>query len=216
MLRGPFEDGVALLKEFGKPSGALLFILSTGDDMHNRQLLDGELAHIQEAAKKRVEERRPVIQVSVSAVGRAQDLAEAKSLESTFEEDPRPLPPELLALRQDLKTKHKLMMHLKGAKSKVPNGMDLRHIALQIVDLYDEMRAGWLVIETWRSTGQVLKLGPEAGPVDVAALIKRRNSLRAQLSKAKKGTRTVTEDQKAIWESERDALTIQIDGADPA
>lgn len=216
MLRGPFEDGIALLKEYGKPSGALLFILSTGEDIHNRQLLDGELALLQQAATKRVEERRPVVAISLSAVGRAHELAETKSLESTFEEDARPLPPELQVLRKELKTKHKLMMHLKGVKTRVPNGMDLRHIALQIVELYDEMRAGWLVIETWRSTGQMLKLAPEAGPVDVGALINRRNSLRVQISKAKKGSRKATPEQVASWESERDTLDIQIDGADPA
>lgn len=186
--------GVELLKEHGKPSATDLFLFDLPESPYAREKLRAALLGINGDAKKEVNavRSRPA-RVAPVVQDRIQEAAAARSLRGEPGTDlpEHSLPEKLRPRRRELVQWHNELKFLRGRLLATPNGMELRELADRIVSLRKKITAGWLVIETWRATGDVT-LDPDPAS-DHAALIKERLAIRVRLSEHKHGKRVLNE-----------------------
>lgn len=201
--KGAFARGVELLKLHGNPSPTDLFVFGLPESPMSRERLVDALKAIDKKVTERV--LRAAIPNIKPRERDSEDLAERvlhRSLRKPPENLPeQALPQELRPLRRDLDRKWREKILLKGSLPNLANGIDLRHTAEKIVLLGKEIRAGWEVIERWRTHGVILRTDkPE--PVPVHKLVGRRDSLRVQISRMKNGKQKSTPDSLARKEAE--------------
>lgn len=183
--RGAFSLGVDLLKQYGHPSGALLFLLNTGETSESRKQLTEQLSLLDRGSSRSVPQ--PTARPSPAAVRTPRELAFYRANTSDGGRgDPAGLPKELQSLRTELLSLHRHESFFRGQLTVLPSGEQLTIVANKVVEIYNRKKAGWLRIEHWRATGEILAERIEP-PKDGAALILERNSLRVQLSKVKHG-----------------------------
>jgi hypothetical protein len=201
--KGPFATGVELLKLYGTPSSTDLFVFSLPESSMSRERLEKALRAIDSKVSKTVREA-PAVNIQLRARD-ADDIVERsfqRSLREPAKEIPeQALPQELRPLRKALDRMWREKLMLKGSLRHLPNGIDLRHTAEKIVDLGKSIRAGWEVIERWRTHGVILRTDKPA-PVPAHKLVGRRDSLRVQISRMKSGKQKSTPETLARKEAE--------------
>lgn len=201
--KGPFAAGVELLKLHGTPSSTDLFVFSLAESSMSRERLEKALRAIDAKATKKVKDTP--LPTPKERQRDADDIVERsfhRSLRKPPENIPeQALPVELRPLRKALDRMWREKILLKGSLPSLPNGMDLRNTAEQIVELGKKIRAGWEVIERWRTHGVVLRTD-QAAPVPVHQLVGRRDSLRVQISRMKSGKQKSTPETLARKEAE--------------
>lgn len=183
--RGAYAEGVDLLKRYGHPSGALLFLLGTGETSESRKRLTEQLASLDRAAARSVSQ--PAARPAPAAVRTPREVAfyRANTSDGGRGDEAR-LPQELQRTRDELMALHRHESYLRGQLVILPDGEQLTIVANKVVEVYNRKKAGWMRIEHWRATGEILPEKVEP-PKDGAALVLERNSLRVQLSKVKHG-----------------------------
>lgn len=211
--RGRFVDGVELLKLHGRPSAADLFIYGLGETSVSRQRLTDALRAIHNATVDATAVHTHSIPATlvVTAEERAErrTTVEDKAQGVTEEQ----LPPALRDVRRQISADFRTLSFLRGKASGMPDGMELRQVALEIADLHDKVRAGWLCIETWRDTGSVISFEPTKEK-DREALHKERASIRSQLSPARIAARGTPAEKVEAWRKRLKELDTLLDGAD--
>lgn len=217
--RGPFQEGVDLLKAHGKPSSGLLYVLGLGESGMSRDRLVKALTEIRNAGVQ-AEKVKPVVKKVVRIP--SPNSPEAKAHEWSLKSEPGTdmpegtLPEKLRPLRRQLTEWHRTRAYLRGATPRIPDGLELREHALRIRDLRRKITRGWLILETFRATGHILPDDPDQTPQDksLAAKVKRLNTLRTYISRVDNGKRQVSPEKYAEWVAERDKLQRDIDGPD--
>ena len=183
--KGPYAIGVELLKKHGSPSPPLLFLLGTGETGTSRARLTSSLAELNSASDARVPQPAP--KAAPSAVRSPRDIAfyRCNTEDGGRIGDDR-LPKELHRTRDELKALHRHESYLRGQLAITPDGEELTILANKVVDVYQRKKKGWLRIEHWRASGEILPERVEKLE-DPMSLLLERNSLRVQLSKVKHG-----------------------------
>lgn len=201
--KGPFATGVELLKLHGSPSAADLFVFSLPESSMSRERLEKALRNLDAKVTERV--KAPPHVKPLQRERDSHDITERayhRSIREPAKELPeQALPEELRPLRRSLDRLWREKLLLKGSLSSLPNGMELRTAAEHITALGRSLRAGWEVIERWRTHGVILRTDQPA-PVPVHKLIGRRDSLRVQISRMKNGKQNSTPEALARKEAE--------------
>jgi hypothetical protein len=209
--RGPFAAGVELLKLHGRPSAADLFIYSLGETSVSRERLTLALRAIHEvvvdAAGAQTASIRAVSVVSPEERAERRTTVEDKA-QGVGEQD---LPLELRPIRRQISADFRLLSFLRGKASGMPDGMELQQLALEIAELHDKIRAGWLCIETFRDTGAIITFEPDKEK-NREDLYKERASLRSQLSPARIAARGTTAEKVDAWRKRLKELDTLLDG----
>lgn len=218
--KGHFGRGVELLKRYGTPDKVTLFVLGCGPTLHSRRVLEEQLqridatmveqaiAVIPEATK--VAAPKPASAKEVELERRAQDRANGHDAKQNITE--QELPPPLRPLRRQLSSLHTTRTFLKGQLLRVPDGAELRDLAMQIKEIRRKIKAGWIVIEAWRLTKVILQPAKELEPMSDHEAWKRIGSLNTYISRVKQGKRVVTAEKLAQWQLEKEELTKRVNG----
>jgi hypothetical protein len=209
--RGPFSEGVELLKLHGRPSPADLFIYGLGETSVSRERLTHALSHIHEVTVEATGAHTHSIKatVVVSPEERAERRTTVDDKAQGVHEDQ--LPPELRDIRRQISADFRTLSFLRGKASNMPDGMELRQVAMEIADLHDKVRAGWLCIETWRDTGTVITFRPTQEK-DREELHKERASIRSQLSPTRIAARGTPPEKVEAWRKRLNELDTLLDG----
>jgi hypothetical protein len=202
--KGAFQDGVELLKLHGNPSPTDLFIFGLPESPMNRGKLEDALRRID---TKFVQSTIAAAPVSKTRPRDAHDVDE-RALQRSLQPPPDTLPElslpmELRPLRRRLDRLWREKTLLRGSLLSLPNGPQLKATASKVKALGKEIRAGWVVIERWRTHGIIIDMD-KAPALDLVALHKKRDSLRVQLSNYKHGKRKYTPDEVAAKQAALD------------
>jgi hypothetical protein len=215
---GPFVIGVELLKAYGKPSSTDLFLYAQQENSVLYRRLHNQLETLirpdvnQARINSNALRGRPI---TLPPDG-PERVAQKNSLAGAPREDitVSMLPAELRPLRIELKRKHAMITYLRGSLARIPDGMDLKRTALQIIQLHAEAREGWMRLEAWRTTGVI----PEEPRAKVlhgdAELLKRRNNLRTYISRHESGKRSLPEAKLAAYKAELNDINNKLDAED--
>lgn len=198
-VRGAFATGVELLKVHGRPSSADLFIYGLGETSVSRARLVDQLSALVDPAVERTAAATEALSGQPGLV-LPTERANLRAVKDDNRQDIRDedLPPQLRPIRQQIRADFRLLSMLRGEALRIPDGFELRKVALHITELHDKLRAGWLVIETWRDTGTVIPF-ESAAEKDRAALFQERASLRSQLSPNRIKARNTPPEKVEAW-----------------
>lgn len=213
VVKGQFNLGVQLLQTHGQLTTTQEFLFKTGETAFSRRKLTEALQalHTQAVAAT---PRAPVLRQIPVERDKTHAAAFTRGLSADAGTDlpEQSLPPQLRPLRGELRDMHRLMVFLRGTMTRIPDGMELRKVAEQVVDLRTRINAGWLTIETYRATGQLVQPAPSKETKDSGELRRELASLRVQISKAKHGKRKASEEQMTIWIARRDTIQRLLNG----
>ena len=200
---GSFMEGLSLLKKYGQISATDLFIYSLPENSVARARLRAQLVAIVDpliTSTARATRSLPVKETPLPVL--APQMSEANNSDITVDM----LPPELKPLRIELRRKYSAINYLRGTLSRIPDGMELRRAAEQVLLLDRELTEGWRVLNTWRRTGVVLS-APEANTAVASEVtVQRRNNLRTYISRHTSGKRILPESKLSLYRSELSRL----------
>lgn len=215
---GPFTEGVLLLHQHGSPTATDLFLFGQRENSVIRKRLRDRLSELVAPHVARSKHRtaslrgKPAPPPANPAWTNAEKYANSAEGRKDITVDM--LPPALRQVRIGLKKKHALMNFLRGGLLYLPDGMELKRRALQVVQLHSDMKADWFRLEVWRTTGEVLKDAEPVKPPPLAgkaALLLRRNNLRTYISRHNKGKRLLAAAKLAAYQQELDGINQKLD-----
>lgn len=211
--RQVYADGLALLKRFGTPDDATLFLLELGETSVSRAQLTSALRDLHEEAVARniaLQERN----ATPPPVLRSDIIAERAQLAR----DPRndgyegqQLPTALQALRDQVKTDLREMSYLKSRLELLPSDDDRLRDALRIVALDEDITSAYARLDAWKATGRDPGEKEPPPPMNGIELVTRLRNIKSYLSRARSGKRKVSPAQLKGYEDEEKELTKLID-----
>lgn len=191
-----FQEGVELLKEHGKPSKALLDLLSRGETAYAKDRLAEALGKVLESAVSSpaaAPKPAPRLHPGMVAAALVNGADHADWPDSRY-------PVELQELKGEIRAWLREQDTLFGGLRYIPTKDKRYETALRIKELDDLVHAAYYRLDTFRSTGTDLGMITER-PKTAAELLIERNNLRSYICRAQKGTRKASAEQLAAWKA---------------
>ena len=207
-----FAAGVDLLKEHGKPSGALLTLFQRGETGYSRERL---VEALQECLRIAVEtqEKTPRPKPNLHAGAHAAVMKRLGNEE--FDEWPtHQYPPELQEVKQNARQWISEEAHLRGEVRRMPLKEERYRTFLRLVELDQLRTAAYKRLDAFRATGTDIGQVQEA-PKSLAELYVERNNLRTYVSRAQSGVRPASAEQVATWKQRLSIIQTAIDAGNP-
>lgn len=203
-----YAAGVALLKENGRPSTALLSLLDRGETGYARERLAEAL---QECLRTAMEAQDKVPRPKPNLHAGAHALVMKRLGNEEFDDWPtNRYPPELQEVKNNARTWLSEEAHLRGEVRRIPSKEERYRTFLRLVDLDRLRHAAYKRLDAFRATGTDIGQVQEA-PKGIADLLIERNNLRSYLSRWKSGTRPASAEQVATWKQRLSIIQTSID-----
>ena len=213
VARGPYEQGVDLLKAQGDVDDALLFLLELGETSYSREKLTQALQVFvdqQVDATRHVYDDQPE-ERAVTKADIAKEREQAARDPATDGYDRVELPPALAAVRAQIGPLMKEMAWHHSRLETMDTDADRLKSARIIVANDAQVHKLYARLDAWTATGRDIGAAAEESGMSPVEMDRKYRSLVTQLSPARIKARGTSPEKVAAWEKERDELKAQLD-----